>query len=102
MAQAPFAALESRVNRAVFGRLSNAVISINGATDFGGLFEDDYVSASVGMVGMASSAPMVQVPSCQVPHAPVGLPLSVNGKYYHIAAVEPDGSGSTRLILEQL
>lgn len=92
----------SRINDAVFRHHSDAVISINGAADFGGIFEEDYVSASVGMVGMASSAPMVQVPSCQVPHAPVGLPLSVNGKYYHIAAVEPDGSGSTRLILEQL
>lgn len=100
MPLAPFAALESRVNSAVFARLANAEVSIDGGSAFGGIFDDGYAVGSVGPLGMGGSQPLVVVPSAQVPAQPVGLPIAVNGGAYLVAAVEPDGVGSSRLLLE--
>lgn len=100
MSIAPFAALESRVNNAVFTRLANAEVSIDGGSAIGGIFDDGYALGSVGPLGMSSSQPSVAVPSAQVPAQPVGKAITVNGVAYLVAAVEPDGVGSTRLLLE--
>lgn len=97
---APFAALESRVNNAVFARLANADVSIAGGPLFGGIFDDGYAAGSVGIVGMATSAPSVLAPSALVPAAPVGQAITVRGVAYVIASAEPDGTGATRLVLE--
>jgi hypothetical protein len=100
MSLAPFAALESRVNNAVFARLANAEVSIEGGSAFGGIFDDGYALGSVGQLGMGASKPSVAVPSAQVPVEPAGKAITVNGVAYLVAAVEPDGVGSTRLLLE--
>lgn len=100
MSLAPFAALESRVNNAVFTRLANAEVSIDGGSAFGGIFDDGYAPGAVGPLGMASSQPSVVVSATRVPAQPVGKAVTVNGIAYQVAAVEPDGVGSTRLLLE--
>ena len=100
MSFAPFAALEARVNNAVFARLPNAEVSIDGAPAFGGIFDEGAAVGSVGPLGMADTRPSVLVPSAQVPSAPVGLGAVVNGVAYLIGAVEPDGAGAVRLLLE--
>lgn len=100
MPLAPFAALEARANRAVFARLANAEVSIDGAAPVGGIFEQDYQQANVGTLGMASSQPAVLVPSGAVPANPVGKAITVRGVAYAIAAAEPDGVGGTVLVLE--
>ncbi len=100
MSLAPFAALEARVNSAVFARLPNAEVSIDGAPAFGGIFDDGAAVGSVGSLGMADTRPSVLVPGAQVPVAPVGLGAVVNGVAYVIGAVEPDGVGCIRLLLE--
>lgn len=100
MSLAPFAALEARVNNAVFARLANAEVSIDGGSAIGGIFDDGYAPGAVGQLGMGSSRPSVVVPSAQVPAQPVGLAITVNGVAYLVAAAEPDGVGSTCLVLE--
>lgn len=100
MSIAPFAALESRVNNAVFARLANAEVSIEGGSAFSGIFDDGYALSAVGPLGMGTSKPSVAVPSAQVPMEPSGKAITVNGVAYLVAAVEPDGVGSTRLLLE--
>lgn len=100
MSLTPFAALESRVNNAVFSRLANAAVSIDGGDAFSGIFDDGYTVGGVGPLSMGSSSPAVLVPSAQVPAAPVGKPITVNGVAYLVAASEPDGVGATRLLLE--
>lgn len=100
MAIAPFAALESRVNSAVFARLSNAAVSVNGAQAVGGIFDDGAAVGAAGPLGMATSQPSVMVPSATVPADVAGLQASVNGVLYLVAASEPDGAGITRLLLE--
>lgn len=100
MSLAPFAALESRVNNAVFARLANAEVSIDGGSAFGGIFDDGYAPGAVGPLGMSSSQPLVVVPADRVPAQPVGVATTVNGVAYVVAAAEPDGVGSIRLVLE--
>lgn len=100
MALTPFAALESRVNNAVFARLANASVSINGAQAVAGILDDGVAVGAVGPLGLATSQPSVMVPSAAVPAYAVGLQVSVNGIAYLIAASEPDGVGITRLLLE--
>lgn len=100
MTLAPFAALESRLNSAVFARIANAEVSIDGGAAFGGIFDDGYAVGSVGPLGMAGAQPAVLVPADQVPAAPVGRPIAVRGVAYTVAAVEPDGTGCARLLLE--
>lgn len=97
---APFAALEARANSAAFARLSNAEVSIDGGPAFGGIFEDAYSIGGVGVLGMASSQPVVMVPKAQVVGDVTGLPILVNGVAYVIGTPEPDGFGAVRLLLE--
>ncbi len=100
MSLAPFAAIESRVNAAVFARLANAEVSIDGGPLVAGIFDAEYAVGSVGDLGMASSSPAVLVPDAAVPSAPVGKPVTVRDVAYVIGAAEPDGVGATRLLLE--
>lgn len=65
-----------------------------------GIFDRTYVEAGAGM-GMSSTAPAFTLPTVDVPAGPVGKSLTVNGVNYAIAAVEPDGTGVTLLILER-
>lgn len=100
MTTAPFAALESRLNSAVFKRLANAEVSFNGAAAVGGIFDNGYAVGAVGPLGMGGAEPSVVLPDSAVPAQPVGLTVAVNGVAYVVANAEPDGSGATRLLLE--
>lgn len=95
----PFARLESQVSKAVFRALSNAIVSIDGAEEFGGIFDDDAATAGVGPLGMATTQPTILVPADKLPANPVSLPISINGKAYRIAESYPDGT-DMRLMLE--
>ena len=101
MSITPFAALESRVNNAVFARLANALVSIDGGQAVGGIFDDAYALATVGAMGMATSGPSVLVAAAVVPANPHGLPVQISSAAYVIVGSEPDGVGSTRLVLER-
>lgn len=95
----PFARLEQRISVAVFRRLANAVVSIAGGEEFGGVFDDDAATGNVGPVGMATTQPSLLVPAFRVPPEPEGLPVSVDGRAYVIAEACPDGV-DVRLQLE--
>lgn len=100
MTLSPFAALESRLNSAVFKRLANAEVSVNGAEAVGGIFDNGYAVGAVGPLGMGGTQPSVVLMGSAVPAQPVGLTVSVSGVDYVIANAEPDGAGTTRLLLE--
>lgn len=95
----PFARLESHVSTAVFRTLANAVVSIDGGQEFGGIFDDDAAVGGVGPIGMATTQPTVLVPAGQVPAEPVGRSIVINGRPYRIAESAPDGT-DLRLMLE--
>ena len=99
MATAPFAALETRLNRAVFARLANTVAVVNGNT-VAAIFDSPYAQGTVGNYGMASTAPALTLATSDVPANPVGLPVVANTVNYLVVAHEPDGTGISRLVLE--
>jgi len=103
---APFAALETRLNRAVFSRLANADAYLDWAP-VTGIFDNGYALGNVGPYGMASSSPTFTLDSAQVPSDVVGKTLAVGEDTattaqvrYTIAAHQPDGTGISILLLE--
>lgn len=97
---APFAALEARVNRAVFARLSNAATTLAGLP-VDGIFDKSYELASGGLAGMASTAPVFTLPTSAVPINPVGRALVISGVAYTVVEHQPDGTGVSLLLLEK-
>lgn len=55
--------------------------------------------AAVG--GMASSQPMLTLPTASVPASPVGRAAVVGSTTYTIVEHQPDGTGVSRLMLER-
>ena len=103
---APFAALETRLNRAVFSRLANADAYLDW-TPVSGIFDNTSALGNVGPYGMSTSMPVFTLASDQVPADVVGKPLAIGEDTatttqvrYTVAAHEPDGTGISRLILE--
>lgn len=100
---AAFATLEDRVNTSVLARLSNARISIDGDPEVDAIFDRAYVQAGEG--ALASASPQFTVAESALPTDPVGRHFTVTagreyGKFYRIAALEPDGSGLVALVAE--
>lgn len=93
MTLAPFAALESRVNRAVQSRLANAVATYQGGEPFGVLFD----RASADPMGGGEFAAASHSCSFCIANAPglcEGSELVIDGLAYQVAAdVQPDAGG---------
>lgn len=96
----PFASREARLGSAVYRHLVNAMVSIDGGEEVGGIYAEPGAVGNVGRLGMATTAPTVSVPAASVPVDPVGKPVTVNGVAYEIAGTEPDGPTGTLLVLE--
>ncbi len=99
MPAAPFAALEERLAASVFARLANVVAQVDGV-QVAGIFSNGYSAAPVGPLGMATTGPMLELPTASVPRSPEGKRVIVRSSAYVIAEHQPDGTGSSRLILE--
>jgi hypothetical protein len=98
---ANFAAIEARVNNAVFAHLANTQAQINGGAPVAVIFDNGFASAEVGLVGMSSSRPMLTLPTAGLSADPVGQTAVVNGTSYLVAAHQPDGTGVSTLMLER-
>ena len=71
-----------------------------GGTAVVGIFDNGYDAMGMGRVGMASTQPMLTLPTASVPSGVVGQAATVNATAYTVVAAEPDGTGITRLMLE--
>lgn len=93
MAIAPFAALESRVNRAVSQRLANAVAVYQGGVPFGVLFD----RAGADPMGAGEFDAASHSCSFCIANAPglcEGAELDIDGVTYRVAGgVQPDAGG---------
>jgi hypothetical protein len=96
---AAFAALETRLNRAVFSRLANVDAVVNSVA-VPAIFDAAYAQGSVGAYGMASSQPVLTLATADVPATPVGAAVVVGAASYLVAEHQPDGTGISRLLLE--
>lgn len=92
---APFAALEARVNAAVFAHLANATADFGGGVVVDGVFQSGYVST----LGVESTGPRFE---CRAAALPVGYrsaPFVINGTSYLVTEAHPDETGVTVLLL---
>lgn len=83
-----------------FGTDEFAIDVVIGGVPLRAIFDGAYDRALVGEIGMASTSPVLRLPT-----ASVALPLSraevvINGTPYRIAEHEPDGTGMSVLFLE--
>ena len=76
-------------------------VTLPGGSVVQGIFDNGYAQGAVGAAGMATSQPMLTLPSASVPANPVGLVVVVGGVSYTIAQREPDGTGLDVLMLER-
>lgn len=93
----PFAAMESRLNAAVFRNLANATATLGGVAVVG-IFDSEYLLQDMGG-SMAASGPVFTLASAYVPANVTGLLLVVNGMTYKVVEPMPDGTGVTVLRL---
>lgn len=94
---APFAALEARVNAAVFARLANADATLNGVAVVG-IFDNGYDEQAIAM-GISGTAPLYTLASSAVPSGVIGMSLVIGATTYKVVESMPDGTGITRLQL---
>lgn len=97
---ANFAALEARVNNAVFAHLANTQAQINGGAPVAAIFDNGFALGSVG-IGMAGTQPTLRLRTADVAADPVGQAVVVGAVSYTVAAHEPDGTGVSVLMLER-
>lgn len=91
-----FAALESRVNSAGITALNNCVATVSGNSVLG-IFDEAYTDP----MGIAGSSPALTVKSADIPALAFGAAVVVNSINYTVASIQPDGTGITRLILQE-
>lgn len=97
---ATFAALEARVNNAVFSRLANVDATVNGVA-MSGIFDNGFALAQIASAGMAATQPTLVVPTSSLSADPVGQAVTVGAASYLVGAHEPDGTGVSTLLLER-
>ncbi len=95
----PFAAIEARANQAIIKHMANVVATVDGVS-VPAIFTNAYDTASVGANGIASTQPMLTLPTTDAPASPIGKPVVINATSYTIAAHQPDGTGLSHLLLE--
>ena len=99
----PFAAAESRVNKAVMSRLSNAEARIEtsalGVIVVSGIFDNEYGAAFDGFVG--SQQPTFICKTDDLSAGIQGQLCTINDVAYEITNIEPDGVGMTTLRLRK-
>ncbi len=64
------------------------------------IFDSAYALGDAGPYGMSSVAPVVTLPTSNVPINPVGKSVVINLKSYLVTVHQPDGTGISTLMLE--
>lgn len=85
-----------------FGVNASYTPSGGSASDVKGIFRNVFFEAEAGgNVGVAMQDPIFICRTADVSSAAEGDAITISGTAYTIRVVEPDGSGVTRLMLEQ-
>lgn len=91
-----FATLQSRVNTAVMAKLLTDAATLDGVA-VTGKFDNAYTDP----FGFAGSSPALTCLSADVSTAAQGTAVVVNSVSYTVAAIKPDGTGMTVLVLQE-
>lgn len=95
-----FASAVNRLNRAVVTRLSTGEVITVGGSVVDAIFDNGNALGNVGLMGMASTQPLLTMATADVTANPVCAAVLVGSAAYLVAAHEPDGTGISRLLLE--
>lgn len=101
MATTAFQASEQRLNNAVRARLCNAVAVIAGGPEVGVIFDNGFAVGGVGVIGMATSQPSIELPTQDLPSQPHGASVVIGATTWRIDEHQPDGSGWSRVELSK-
>ena len=93
---APFAAIETATATSAVAALADATAVIGG-TSYSVVFDSGY-DESFGVAGRSLS---ILGTAADLAAATQGGSLTVNGTSYTVTAIEPDGTGMTRLRLQE-
>lgn len=91
-----FAAIETATAEHAVAVFANATAVI-GATSVSVLFDNGYAD----VLGIAATGPSILGVGSDLTAATQGSSLTVNGTGYTVTAIEPDGTGLTRLRLQE-
>jgi len=86
-----FAAIESSINAACIGALSNADIILPSGGRIIGIFSNGYATS----LDTGGSDPSVTVKSSEVTELVYGATLTIDAVAWKVQRIEPDGTGMT-------
>lgn len=92
----PAAAIESATAASAVAAFSNCTATVGGVA-MNGIFDDAYIDP----LGIAGSQPSLLCKSADVSGAAQGAAVVVNAVSYTVGSIQPDGTGITRLLLQE-
>jgi hypothetical protein len=66
-----------------------------------GIFDAEFSSAVEGEMGIESTVPQVMVKTSDVSSAVHGQTMTINSVVYKIIGIQPDGTGTTLILLSE-
>jgi hypothetical protein len=95
-----FATLQQRVNTTALKRLGAGSAILLGGVSVAGDFLAPYAQLDMGSGGVSACAPVLVVTQADAATTTTATPVVADGTSYAITAIEPDGFGLVRLLLE--
>ena len=92
----PFAAIESSINAACIGALANVAATLASGAVVSGILS----KPSGAQMGIMSTSPELVAQTADLTSVANGQTITINAVAYTVRAIEPDGTGITRLTLE--
>lgn len=92
----PAAAIEAATAANAVAAFANCTVTVGGVS-VAGIFDDAYLDP----LGIAGSQPSLLCASADVSTAAQGTAVVVNAVSYTVGSIQPDGSGMTRLLLQE-
>lgn len=75
-------------------------ITFNAGTIIG-IFDNEFISAVEGEIGVESTAPQVLVKSLDITSSAHGQTMTIEGTDYKIIGIQPDGTGTSIVLLSE-
>lgn len=84
-----------------FGVAATYTPSGGSSSTVNGIFDNEFFEAGLGEVGVAFQQPRFVCRTSDLPNAAEGDAIVINTVAYTIRVVQPDGTGTTTLVLEE-
>lgn len=95
-----FADVEARQARAIIRHLANRT-AVVGGVNTRVIYDDKDVEQQVGDLVITATGPRFAALTTELPAAPAGVAVVIDGSNYLIRDAQPDGAGITRCMLTE-